>query len=61
MHCPNCGAPKLFTFETYPSPTRIYRVKKCKTCQWKFTSHEEIADDLVIPESVRSLKKKVKS
>jgi transcriptional regulator NrdR family protein len=54
MHCPNCSHPNLRTVGTFQSTEKTYRTKRCDTCQWKFTSIEEIPDFyVVIPESIR--------
>lgn len=58
MNCPNCAAPRLRTIETYQTSETTWRTKKCGSCSWKFTSQEVIADDVVIPEAVRALKRK---
>lgn len=61
MHCPNCGHANLRTVETFQQPDKTLRTKKCLSCEWKFTSVEEIPDEpVVIPTKVRKpLKKRV--
>ena len=58
MNCPNCNAERLLTVETFQTPTMTVRTKKCRECEWKFTSHETIADDLTIPDEVRQSKRR---
>lgn len=58
MNCPNCGALKLMTVETFQQPTRTVRTKKCRECKWTFTSNEEISDTLEIPASLRDSKRR---
>lgn len=56
MNCPNCGAEKLLTVETFQTPEQTIRTKKCRECKWTFTSKEEISDELTIPKSIRTQK-----
>ena len=60
MNCPNCNKEHLATIETFQTPDQTIRTKKCKVCNWTFTSKEEIADEVVIPKVVRNLKRKIK-
>lgn len=53
MHCPNCDHNKLHTVETYQTPTKTVRTKKCMACDWRFTSVEEISDMVTIPKEIR--------
>jgi transcriptional regulator NrdR family protein len=57
MKCPNCGNLKLHTVETFQTHDSTYRTKKCLSCLWKFTSIEEIADSVTIPDVVRKAKR----
>jgi transcriptional regulator NrdR family protein len=58
MNCPNCNEPGLRTIETFQTPEKTIRTKRCCKCLWKFNSIEEIPDDpVVIPESIRKPKK----
>lgn len=57
MNCPNCGAPKLLTVETFQTSDQTIRTKVCRECKWKFTSREEISDDLTIPDYIRHPKR----
>lgn len=56
MNCPECDAEKLRTTETFQLPTETVRTKKCRVCNWTFTSYERISEDLTIPKHVRDLK-----
>lgn len=47
----NCGG-KLFVRETRATNEAIYRVRKCRDCDWLFTT-KEVAVDEPIPNSVR--------
>lgn len=60
MNCPNCNADKLLTIETYQTQTATIRTKKCRQCEWRFTSKEEISDSLEIPKTVRNTKRRKK-
>lgn len=58
MNCPNCGHPNLRTCETFQTPEKTIRTKRCESCLWKFTSLEEIPDEPVaIPTAIRKPKK----
>lgn len=58
MNCPNCEAPKLRTVETFQTPLKTIRTKKCMTCLWTFTSMEEVSVDLEITKELRDSKRK---
>ena len=58
MKCPNCEQPGLKTIETFQLNDKTIRTKKCPECKWTFTSVEEISDSLVIPKSVRRMKRR---
>lgn len=58
MHCPHCDTPNLRTTETFKTPDKVYRTKQCRSCGWKFTSHETLADELTIPQAIRNVKHK---
>ena len=58
MNCPQCGAEKLLTTETFQLPYETVRTKKCRECHWSFTSHERIAEDHTIPKAIRDIKSK---
>jgi len=61
MNCPNCGAGKLRTTETFQTPEKTIRTKKCRECNWTFTSNEEISEQLVIPKVLRNAKRNEKT
>lgn len=54
MKCPNCNAPRLYTVSTFQTDEETIRSKKCKACEWTFTSKEYISDELVIPAEIRN-------
>lgn len=56
MNCPNCGAERLLTTETFQTGEATIRTKKCRECEWTFTSHETISDQLVIRKELRDKK-----
>lgn len=58
MNCPNCNNQRLHTIETFQTPEQTVRTKKCKACQWTFTSKEEISDEVEIPKSLRDAKRR---
>lgn len=58
MKCPNCEQPGLRTIETFQLDNKTIRTKKCHECKWTFTSVEEISDSLVIPKSIRRMKRR---
>lgn len=58
MKCPWCNEPNMRTSETFKLPTIVYRTKKCRGCSTTFTSHEVLADDVVIPAEIRNIKHK---
>lgn len=58
MICPHCATPRLKIVETYTTPERVWRTRKCDGCGYRFTTHEEISEDLTIPKSVRNVNRK---
>jgi hypothetical protein len=57
MNCPECNAANMRTTETFKTPEITYRTKRCRACNWTFTSREELADDVTIPQRVRDFKR----
>lgn len=60
MNCPNCGAEKMRSVETFQLADETVRTKLCRECKWKFTTRETVCDDIVIPAAVRNTKSKRK-
>jgi transcriptional regulator NrdR family protein len=58
MKCPQCSAKKLFTVETFQTDESTVRTKKCLECKWTFTSLEVLSDDVVIPNVIRTSKRR---
>jgi transcriptional regulator NrdR family protein len=48
MNCPNCNYDGVETVDTRQAHTRVVRRRKCKTCEYKYTTWEmpesELAD-----------------
>lgn len=60
MNCPECGAENMRTVETFKTPEVTYRAKRCRGCNWSFTSHEVLSDEFTIPQHIRDVKRKNK-
>jgi hypothetical protein len=60
MNCPNCGAEKMRSTETFQLADETVRTKQCRECKWTYTTRETISDDVVIPAAVRNMKSKRK-
>ena len=61
MNCPNCGAEKMRSTETFQLADETVRTKMCRECKWTYTTRETISDDVVIPAAVRNMKSKRKT
>ena len=52
MICPNCGG-KTKVQETRGDGGTVFRVRKCRSCKFRFRTREEIGEDIIIQRIVR--------
>lgn len=58
-HCSDCGT-KLAVTETVSGTDSIFRMRKCKPCDWVIVTEEKVSDLQIIPYVYRKAKRKAK-
>ena len=60
MQCEECGTDKMLIIESYTTPSKTYRVRKCRNpeCDWRCVTHERFVNEYRIPTKVRNVARK---